>query len=306
MEKSMSRSWILTINNSILEWDEIVTISKADYLCGQMEKGKEGTPHWQLALWYKSKQRFSALKKKFQDAHIEKMESDKGFEYCVKEDTRIKGPFYHGTCPIKRNSKLDWQKVWDWAVAGDLQKIDPKIRVCQYRTLRTIRADNLKMEDKQDTRGIWIWGAPGVGKSHWARKTLANDNYFIKPTNKWWDGYKGEPFAILEDLDKDSAKFMGHFLKIWADKWSFHGEVKFGGEAPNYQKFVVTSNYKPNELFDDTSLVAAITRRFQIFEMVGQSALKDSDGDIQNAVGLGQELREEEANNLEATEEIKE
>ena len=302
MEKKQGRKWILTINNSLLEWDEIVALSKADYSCGQVEKGESGTIHWQIAIWYKSPKRFAFIKKAFPEAHIEIMNSDKGFEYCMKEETRLKGPFEHGTCPIKRNEKLDWEKVWEWAKSGDLDKIDPKIRVTQYKTLRTIRADNLKPNDQKKCRGVWIWGQPGIGKSHWARITFAKNEYYIKPANKWWDGYKGENCVILEDLDKSSAEHLGHFLKIWADKWGFRGEVKFGGEAPNYKKFVVTSNYTPNELFEDPSLRDAISRRFEILQMVRQDSLKDSDGDLQNATTYGSELWEEtssdEENNL--------
>nr|WAE42353.1 MAG: replication associated protein [Cressdnaviricota sp.] len=302
MDKTQGRKWILTINNPIIEWDEIVKTSCADYACGQLEKGESGTIHWQLAIWYKCTKRFAFIKKLFPEAHIELMNSDKGFEYCTKEDTRIKGPFEHGTSPVKRNSKTDWEKVWEWAKSGDLEKIDPKIRVTQYKTLRTIRADNLKPQTQKDVRGIWVWGEPGIGKSHFARVTFSEDKYYIKSANKWWDGYRGESIVILEDLDKGTAEHLGHFLKIWADKWGFRGEVKFGGEAPNFQKLIVTSNYSINELFTEPSLREAITRRFEVFQMVRQDSFLDQDQEIQT----GEDIRATHRENLNDSEETTE
>lgn len=90
-------------------------------------------------------------------------------------------------------------------------------------------------------RGIWIWGPPGTGKTTFARTEYAEPSQiYVKAQNKWWDGYTGQKVVVLDDLDSDC---LAHYLKIWADKWSFLGEVKGGTVAPVYETFVVTSNY---------------------------------------------------------------
>lgn len=50
----------------------------------------------------------------------------------MKEDTRLEGPWEFGTKPVKRNSKEDWEQVWEEAKKGNLEKIDPKIRIAHY------------------------------------------------------------------------------------------------------------------------------------------------------------------------------
>jgi hypothetical protein len=64
---------------------------------------------------------------------------------------------------------------------------------CAYKMLE-------EPQDKEDTRGFWYWGAPGLGKSH-AVRTSEKDLY-LKAQNKWWDGYTGQKAVLLDDFDK--------------------------------------------------------------------------------------------------------
>lgn len=54
----------------------------------------------------------------------------------------------------------------------------------------------------------------------------------------------------MEDIDPTHA-VLGHHIKIWADRYPFIGEAKGGAVAPSYQKFVITSQYHPSEIFTD-------------------------------------------------------
>jgi hypothetical protein len=81
--------------------------------------------------------------------------------------------------------------------------------------------------------------------------------------NKWWDGYKGESKVVLEDVDISMKDWLGNFLKIWTDWWSFKGEIKGGVIDIQLKEFHVTSNYKINEIWEDPKMVDAIQARFK-------------------------------------------
>lgn len=159
--------------------------------------------------------------------------------YCMKEDTRVEGPWEFGTRPVKRNSKEDWARVYEEAKKGNFAAIDPEVVVKHYNNLKAIAKDHMVMpEESKDLRGIWYWGKAGVGKSR-----LAMDQWptaYRKMCNKWWDGYQGQKHVIMEDLDP-SHKVLGHHLKIWADRYPFIGESKGGAVNPDYEVFCVTS-----------------------------------------------------------------
>lgn len=59
-------------------------------------------------------------------------------------------------------------------------------------------------------------------------------------------------------------------MKIWTDKWACTGECKGSTIPLNYEKFYVTSNYHPRDIWDDDEvLLEAITRRFRIINLLG-------------------------------------
>ena len=146
--------------------------------------------------------------------------------------------------------------------------------------MERIHRKNLKFIDQTDVRGVWIWGAPGVGKSHFARQVLGAEGYYPKLNNKWWDGYQSQKVVIMEDVDKETVKFLHHHLKIWADRWGFIGETKGGAVAPIHRWLVVTSNYSIMDILkdlEDRQLREAIIRRFMRFEMLSRDEIKNWD-----------------------------
>lgn len=139
---SSCRTWLGTENNpdepeNTQQWlRRLHEATGARYVCGQLERGENGTLHVQFYINFSGKKRLAAMKKISPRTHWEAIKVDNGADkYCMKEDTRVEGPWEFGERPIRRAAKTDWQFVWDKAVEGDLTAIDPKIRVQHYRNL---------------------------------------------------------------------------------------------------------------------------------------------------------------------------
>jgi len=268
MSQGLYRSWIGTLNNPTEDGDEILRnmyeTGKLSFCAGQLEKGKEGTPHLQFVIHFTRTQRMSACKKLSDRAHFEPCKNlMASLEYVRKPETRQAGPWEFGNIPVKVNDKDDWDRVRELAKEGKFEEIPSNIFIKHYGNLKKIHAENIRTEDLEECRGVWLWGPPGTGKTTFARTEYADtDDVYIKAQNKWWDGYKGQKIVILDDLD---TPVLGHYIKIWADKWGCTGEIKGGTVGLKHEKFIVTSNYSIEQLFtNDSILIEAIKRRFKV------------------------------------------
>jgi len=262
------RYWLLTINDSNTgeSWEQFPDLlqerSSIAWLRGQKEIGA-GTsrPHWQLFVAFKLPVRLAAIRKLFGTrVHAEPSRSDAAESYVFKDDTAVAGTrFELGQKAFNRASKTDWDAAKLAAQQGRLDDCPPDVYIKYYRTLKAIAMDNMiKPADMPGVTGIWIHGPPGTGKSHYARASYGSSLY-LKAQNKWWDGYQGESNVLMDDLD---TKVLGHYLKIWADRYAFMAECKGSSIQIRPKNFIITSNYTPEQLFDDPVLAEAIRRRF--------------------------------------------
>lgn len=262
-----ARYWLGTINEghgvfvppgSLTGNDNLV------WLRGQQEIGESGNRHWQLFAAFKSKVRRNTVISCIGNGHWEPSRSEAAEDYVWKEETRVDGTqFELGQKAFKRNSPTDWARVVNLAKENKVAVIldqEPEIAVKHYKTFKQIAVDYLVCPPNlPGPCGKWIYGPPGVGKSYWVREQWGSDLY-IKAQNKWWDGYRGQKFVLLDDFD---AKVLGHYLKIWTDAYAFTAETKGGTIQIRPDLFIITSNYKPEDLFDDAILAEAVSRRCQ-------------------------------------------
>lgn len=234
------------------------------YIRGQLEIGAGGYVHWQLLVICSRKTSLSGLKGRFGDsAHCELSRSSAADEYVWKEDTRVAGTqFELGTKPHRRNSKEDWERIWQVAKVGDFESIDASVRVQHYRTLRTIRSDYAKPVGMERTCNVF-WGRTGTGKSRRAWDEAGMDAYPKDPRTKWWDGYAGHENVVIDEFR--GAIDIAHMLR-WLDRYPVLLEVK-GASVPLVAKNIwITSNLDPREWYQDADEETknALLRRLNI------------------------------------------
>ena len=105
------RNYLLTINNEERS-DEVLfeyckDLNNIKYFVFQREKGHEtGTEHIQMYLEFSMSKKFDTIKSYFPKAHIEARNGTKSQarDYCMKEDTRISGPYEYGNFVDNGNS----------------------------------------------------------------------------------------------------------------------------------------------------------------------------------------------------------
>lgn len=86
--------------------------------------------------------------------------------------------------------------------------------------------------------------------------------------NKWWDGYDGEPEVLIEDIGVENGKALSHHIKIWADRYSFLAEYKGLVRKIRPQLILVTSNYRPEDIWkDNPEDLEAVKRRFKVIRV---------------------------------------
>jgi hypothetical protein len=262
-----ARNWCFTLNNYTSE-----DITKLDQLdCRYIIYGKEvapdtGTPHLQGYIQGKRSQRLSWLKKNIHPtAHFEiaRGKPDQNIAYCSKE-----GDFTERGQPTTQGKRKDLDTFVEDCKASDsrlkrrdLIETHATVYAKFPRFVQEVQSEYHPPSSRDTLDNHWFTGDSGTGKSSTARKE--NPDAYIKAPNKWWDNYNGEHTVIIEDLDPDHA-YMAYNLKIWGDHYPFPAEIKGGKIEIRPQRLIITSQYRPEDIFPRSQDVEAITRRFPI------------------------------------------
>lgn len=253
--------WIVTAPVSTLA-DQPDLPECAAWIRGQRELGAGGLDHWQFIVAFKKKTSLAGILQLYPRCHAELTRSNAAAEYVWKESTRVDGTqFECGVKPIQRNSKLEWESIWESAKSGAIEEIPASIRIQSYRAIRSIGAD-YAVALPVVRRARLFTGVTGSGKSHaaWAEFPGA----FPKdPRTKWWTGYQGQTAVIIDEFR--GGVDISHLLR-WLDKYPCLVETKGSSMPLSATDFILTSNTEPSQWYPELDVVtmAALMRRLEI------------------------------------------
>jgi hypothetical protein len=246
-----------------------------------------GTPHLQGFIQFITKKRFWNLKSLWGDTvHWEpaRGSEQKNLEYCSKGgDLLVSMGFKNEAVHAAIKTNYKGQEYWEMIVK-DAYSLGPEEFAQKWPRewlLRRGAVERLMLDASKRTmrvwngnlqlKNIWVWGAPGIGKSQWAHRQATGGQTLFKNLNRWWDGMDVREVTkvLIEDFPSPAYDGMAHLLKIWGDRYTFTGEIKNSAIAIDPGRFflIVTSNFHPGSCFNKEEDKEAIQRRFAVIEM---------------------------------------
>lgn len=266
--------WFATWNNPTQPYDLDLKVDaywsskKVAYARGQLEKGENGTVHWQFIVYFlkKDRTRLVAMKKLFGDKiHWRPCKSEKAEAYVWKDETAQGHRFEWGKRPFKNNSKLDHDKAFELCKQGRIEELPASYLMYHYATAKKIKMDYMQADPIEKTIQVYH-GPTKMGKSRRAWAEAGWDAYPKTPTTKFWDGYQGQGNVVIDEFTGQIE--ISHLLR-WLDRYPVLVETKGSGTPLKASKIWITSNVSPENwyLTAPQLQIEALLRRLQIHHM---------------------------------------
>lgn len=264
---TQSRKWQLTINNPLeKEWtherikEELKKIKSCVYYCLSDEIGKkEHTHHTHIFLACSSGVRFSTMKNRFPQAHIEiargTSEQNRDYVFKIGKYEKEKGTTKlpntqeeYGEIPIERQgTRNDINDLYDMIKSGmtdyDILEENPSYML-KFELLEKVRQTIKQNEYKNKMRDIkttYIYGKAGTGKTFGIINEYGLENV-CRVTNYNYGGfdmYKGEDIIVFEEFNS-SLKIQDilHYL----DRYPLELPCRYANKTACFTKVYIISN----------------------------------------------------------------
>lgn len=263
-----SRNYSYTLNN--FTPDELTSLKSLEpkyHIIGN-EVGENGTPHLQGYISFSNAKTFTATKKILGPrVHLE---ASKGtgydnFVYCSKQKIEHE----YGTRPEKtaQGKRNDMEQIHQAVQDGTkIKQMCDEGLIGNYQQLKYAETLNKYYEKRRTTKPTvkWFYGATGTGKTKTAYEEMEGltdiDNIYVAmDTGKWWDGYDGQEYIIIDDMRGDFMKF--HQLLKLLDRYAYRVETKGSTRQFLGIHIIITSAYPPNEMFQTREDIQQLLRR---------------------------------------------
>lgn len=263
-----THNFFLTVNNyDDEEYNRILAYPNAAYVVvGKEQAPTTGTPHIHAFIRTKEPKFFREIKEEVcPRADVKGARSvPKAIRYCKKD-----GDFEERGDAPQASSQVTFKEVVDHANEHGLKRTREDYAYWWAQHGHTLRRNFVPQDtDRSSCEAVWLYGDTGVGKTHLARK-VCPDAYIKNSRTKWWHGYEYERTVVIEDMCPGGIA--AHYLLLWLDKYRCRVETKGGEMYLKAEVFIITSNYKPEEVYNPMEIglptFRALCRRIDILEM---------------------------------------
>lgn len=260
-DKKRYRCWMITHHDIAFDMSKI---EKIKYLTWQIEKcPKTEKLHIQGYINFEREVSFATVKKRIPGAHIERRmgTEEQAISYCQKEETRIEGPWEIGTIPTP-GTRTDLIELRESIKKGaSMKEIFENHTSAAFKYPKAIALCSLLYQTKRNWKMniIVIWGPSGTGKTTKAWQIIGEKPCYVKNPSKWWDGYEGEEFVLLDDFR--GSWFTASEMLLLLDNKPHKIEMKGSMTEFRSKTIIITSNHNPKDWYDNIHIKEGIARR---------------------------------------------
>ena len=274
-----SRTWCFTNFNLEFDYQAYLDSTTAEYVAYGLETCPTTQRQHHQGYVYFTEKRGSIknIAKELGGCHVEpcKGSLQQNEDYCSKQGDLVE----FGAKP-QQGKRTDVataiQAIQEGVMTADEMAVEHPTLYQQYgRTLSKAEDVILRKRFRTEmTKGIWIHGPTGSGKSHEAFQGFTPETHYVWKLNEksgWQDGYSGQETVIINDFRGEIP--YNEMLQL-VDKWP-HSVPRRGREpAPFLAKTViVTSSLEPAQVYNRRAAedkLEQLLRRFEVRCLGGQ------------------------------------
>lgn len=252
------RNWCFTLNNYNEEtYSTIIEFCEGEtkyWIIGRERAPTTGTPHLQGFFSLRDRHDLDYVRDKLPPGvhcEIARGSAQQNREYCSKGgEYREGGTLLTESTRLKTRDELasEFRLAIRRGNSGLAEYADSNPGTWGFSGFTLLRNAQLLTTpiERPDIRVEWIYGVPGIGKSRRAHETLPNA-YIKELRTKWWNGYLQEKEVIIDDFAAGGID-INHLLR-WFDRYKCMVENKGGMLALHADRFIITSNFHPSEVY---------------------------------------------------------